>query len=90
MEVLERTFYKMNKDYDAIRNKINELENKKKLINDKIYSIREQRSLCKLNIDNGKDNYDEYIKLSEKIDTLRSNKDDLSREINILHKQLIS
>lgn len=80
----------MNKDYDIIRNKINKLENKKKVINDKIYYIREQRSLCKLNIDNGKDNYGEYIKLSEKLDKLRSNKDDLSREINILHKQLIS
>ena len=33
----------MNKDYDAIRKKINKLEDKKKIINSEICSIREQR-----------------------------------------------
>lgn len=80
----------MNKDYDAIRKKINKLEDKKKIINSEICSIREQRSLYKSTIDSNLDNFNQYVKLSEKINNLRNAKDALSEEIKALHKQLIS
>lgn len=72
----------MNKDYDTIRKKINKLEDKRKIINSEICSIREQRLLYESTID--------YAKLSEKINKLRNTKDALSEEIKVLHKQLIS
>lgn len=80
----------MNKDYDAIRKKINKLEDKNKIINSEICSIREQRSSYKSTIDSDLDNFNQYVKLSEKINKLRNDKDALSEEIKALHKQLIS
>lgn len=80
----------MNKDYDAIRKKINKLEDKKKIINSEICSIREQRLSYKSTIDSDLDNFNQYVELSEKINKLRNDKDALSEEIKALHKQLIS
>lgn len=87
MEVLERML-KM-KDYDSIRKDIKKLEDKKKSIDNKIFTLREERGKYKKLIDEGRNVYDEYKNMNTKIDKLREEKSEITKRINVLHNQLI-
>ena len=87
MEVLERML-KM-KDYDNIRKDIKKLEDKRKSIDNKIFTFREERVKYKKLIDDGKDAYDEFKNINMEIDKLREEKSEINKRINILHNKLI-
>lgn len=87
MEVLERML-KM-KDYDNIRKDIKKLEDKRKSIDNKIFTFREERGKYKKLIDDGKDAYDEFKNINMEIDKLREKKSEINKRINILHNKLI-